>query len=242
MRSTIRRVHLPKPDACWLQAPPESSPEFLPVFRVISVAVQRTLRERLPKVYFADSKNFEDPRKAYPMLVYQASRPFHARTKTELTYDVLNPKMTRRLFRSVRKNLIEILGQVETRLRAEGLPELADQYVAKRVAAIVKSVKKLATNRRALYSLIRSESLLVEALVHLGGLGSVPIEERTGRVASFGKRWDFQTRRLYKRKDFAWLGAVLLDEATRALRACLDEHSGVDVAGGVRVEPEPGAA
>ncbi len=187
------------------------------------------------------------------MLVYQASRPFHARTKTELTYDVLNPKMTRRLFRSVRANLIEILEQVETRLRAEGLPELADQYLPKRVGAIVKSVKRLASSRRCLYSLIRSESLLVEALVQLGGLGSIPVEERAGRVAAFGKRWDFQMRRLYKRKDFAWLGSVLLDAATRALRSSQEgptgrigqahhpQGSSVDVAGGGGFEPETAA-
>src|SRR5689334_5183183 len=105
------RAIFKKLDASWLLAPAASSPAFLPVFGAISLALQTTLRARLPQAYFGETTRFYDLNRAYPMLVYQASRPFRARTKTDLTYDILNPKMTRRLLRGARSSLAELLAR-----------------------------------------------------------------------------------------------------------------------------------
>jgi hypothetical protein len=74
----------------WLLAPTNAAPIFSPRSR-ISLALQQILRANLPAMYFANTENFRDTKKAYPMLLYQASRPFCARMRTELTYDLLNP-------------------------------------------------------------------------------------------------------------------------------------------------------
>ena len=53
------------------------------------------------------------------------------------------------------------------------LAELADQYAPERTGAILNCVQKLSKSRRHLYVLIRGESVLVDALVHLSGLGDL---------------------------------------------------------------------
>src|SRR5579871_5397981 len=61
---------VPKPGLCWLEAPAERSPAFLPAFARVSFAVQSALRGRMPEAYFDDIRSFEDTKRAFPMLVY----------------------------------------------------------------------------------------------------------------------------------------------------------------------------
>src|SRR5579863_5334805 len=95
----------PRPQACWLTAPDERTPGFLPTFAAISLAIQTVLRERVPASYFAGLANFHHLKTAYPMLVYQASQPFQGKMRSELTYDVLNPKTMAKFFRTAKPNL-----------------------------------------------------------------------------------------------------------------------------------------
>jgi len=185
----------------------------------MSVAIQSVLRERVPLEYFADAQKYRDWKMAGPVLVYRASPPFRGRKRTELTYDVLNPVLIAMLFRRAKLNLPEVLAQVEARLRAEGLAELADSYAPRRAATILNSVQKLSKSRRYLSVLIRGESVLVDALVHLSGVGELSPKGQAKRWASFEKRWNFQLRRLYPGRDFTHLSAVLLDAAESALEA-----------------------
>lgn len=208
---------IPQLDASWLRAPDERSPAFFPVFARVSVAIQKTLREKVPASYFADVENFLNTKTAYPMLVYQASLPFHGKLRTELTYDVLNPKTLAALFRTVKVGLPELLVNVEERLRAASLDVLASRYAPKRAAEIVHSVQRLSKSRKCLYILIRSEAVLVNGLLELGGLGGLGAKEQARRAASFEKKWNFQLRRLYPGTDFSWLAPELLNVATETL-------------------------
>jgi len=207
----------PKLEARWLQAPDERNSTFFPVFARVSVAVQTVLREHMPKAYFADWEKYSDTKTAYPMLIYQASRPFHGKLRSELTYDVLNPKTLAALFRSVKLALPELLDVVEAKLRAAGLDEPAAKYARKRAPEIVQSVERLSKSRKCLYALIHGEALLVNALLALGGLGGLAAKEQARRVASFEKRWNFQLRRIYPGMNFTWLAGTLLEAATGAL-------------------------
>jgi len=109
MQPNVPGNNFPRLDASWLRAPDERSGGFFPAFARISVALQEALRERVPAAYFENLENYRDTKKAYPMLVYRASRPFRARTRTELTYDVLNPATLARVFRSAKQCLPELL-------------------------------------------------------------------------------------------------------------------------------------
>jgi hypothetical protein len=217
MPETYPGVSFPEPGAEWLAAPDERTPGFFPAFARVSVAIQTLLRERVPTHYFVDSRAFGNIKTAYPMLVYRASRPFRGKMRTELTYDVLNPKTLAAFFRSVRPALPEVLENVRARLIAEGLGDLAPIYDPARAAAILDSVQRLSKSRKCLYVLIRAESFLVTTLIDLAGLGTLPIRQQARRMASFEKKWKYQLRRMYSGTDFTWLAPELLETATRAL-------------------------
>jgi hypothetical protein len=205
-------------NSCWLSVPRERSAAFLPTFVRMSVAIQCVLRERVPVEYFQDLEKYRDLKTAGPMLVYQASPPFRGKKRTELTYDVLNPALIAMLFRRAKPTLMELLAQAESRLRAEGLAEVADQYAPRRTNATLDCVQKLSKSRRHLYVLIRGESILMDALVQLSGLGDLPLKLRAKKWAAFEKRWNFQLRRLYHGSDFTHLAPVLLEAAEDALQ------------------------
>ncbi len=204
-------ISFPKPGPDWLAAPDERTPRFFPVFARVSEAIQTLLRERVPSHYFVDPRAFTNVRTAYPMLVYQASRPFRGKMRTELTYDVLNPKTLAVFFRTVRPALAEVLEVVKGRLLAEGLTELAALYEPSHANAILESVQRLSKSRRCLHVLIRAESGLVTTLIDLAGLGNLAVKQQARRMASFEKKWRYQLRRMYPGIDLTWL---LLRRAT----------------------------
>jgi hypothetical protein len=219
MQAILPGNNFPKPEACWLSAPDERSPAFFQAFARISLALQVALRERIPATYFGDLNAYCDVKKSYPMLIYEASRPFRGRVRTELTYDVLNPETLARVIRSAKLSLGELLTRAESRLQAEGWIDIANHYQAKRVQEIIDSVQRLSKSRKCFYALIRAESVLMNALTELGGLGGLRPKEQDRRLALFEKRWSFQLRRLYPGTDFLWLAPFLLDAATQALLA-----------------------
>jgi hypothetical protein len=217
MPETYSGVSFPKPGPGWLAAPDERTPGFFPAFARVSAAIQTLLRERVPSYYFVDSRAFGNLKTAYPMLVYRASLPFRGKMRTELTYDVLNPKTLTTFFRTVRPALGEVLEAVKARLNAEGFTELAAHYEPARANSILESVQRLSKSRRCLYVLIRSESVLVTTLIDLAGLGNLPVKQQVRRIASFENKWRYQLPRMYSGTDFTWLASELLETATQAL-------------------------
>ena len=228
MRSYDAGSNFPVLGDDWLLAPDERSTDFFLAFARISVALQQTLRANLPARYFANPENFRDTKKAYPMLLYQASRPFRARLRTELTYDVLNPATLARVFRSARQGLPELLALTELRLATAGLENVARCYQPRRSADIVDAVQRLSKSRRCLYVLIRTENVLMNALIDLGGLGALRPKDQVKRKALFEKRWTFELRRIYPGIDCLSLAAPLLGSATQALTDFLKAREAPD--------------
>jgi hypothetical protein len=233
MLETNSEVSFPRPGPGWLAAPDERTPGFFPAFARVSLAIQTLLRERVPSHYFVDPRAFSNPKTAYPMLVYRASRPFRGKMRTELTYDILHPKTLATFFRTVRPSLGEVLETVKARLTAEGSPSQAAMYEPSRADAILESVQRLSKSRKCLYVLIRSESALITTLIDLAGLGNLSIKQQARRMASFEKKWKYQLRRMYPGTDFTWLAPELLEVATLAL-AQVDVRSDAMLA-----EPQP---
>jgi hypothetical protein len=240
MQAIIPGKFWPDLDSCWLSLPAERSAAFLPTFGRISVALQSTLRERVPPVYFQNLDRFRDWKLAYPMLVYQASRPFHGRVRTELTYDVLNPRLMGILFRRAKGNLIPLLERTEADLWTGGLPEVAAHYSSRRAQEIIQSVQRLSNPRRSLYRLVRSESVLIDAVIDLIGLGTLSGRKQARKLAAFRKKWQFQLRRLYPGENFNALAPELLEAATQALLASRESRDDPDSDASVIVVSEPG--
>ena len=217
MTEVNSEVSFPRPGPEWLDAPDESTPRFFPTFARVSIAIQTVLREQVPTHYFASSEVFANPKIAYPMLAYRASQPFRGKMRTELTYDVLNPKTLASFFRSVRPALPEVLEAVRLRLIGEGHADLAASYEPRRADRILDSIQSLSKSRRALYVLIRGEGSLVTSMFDLAGLGTLPFKQQARRIAAFEKKWRYQLRRMYVGTDFTWLAGDLLNAATAAL-------------------------
>jgi hypothetical protein len=220
MKSSLVRhkVSFPALNPGWLSTPAERSSAFLPAFVRMSVAIQSILRERVPADYFQDAQLYRDLKTAAPMVVFEASAPFRGKKRTELTYDVMNPVLMAMLFRRAKPRLPELLVRVEARLRAENLSDLAGQYSPRRSSEILNNVQELSKLRRYLYVLVRAESVLVDSLMLLSGLAELPPKTRTKRWTAFGKRWNFQLRRLYPGRDFTHLVPALLAACEQALR------------------------
>ena len=212
-----RHLRLLKPDARWFSAPEESSVDFLPAFGAISSAVQIALREHLPPAYFRRLDEFRDRQKANAVLLFQATPPFRAKFRTDLTYDVLNPEVLEILTRKARPGLTQVLSSVEATLRAANLVELAGQYAPRRALDILASVRRQARSRRSLLNMIRAESVLVNALVQLGGAHELSPRKQRARMASFCRKWNFQLRHMCTGKDFSSLAPSILEAATEAL-------------------------
>jgi len=117
---------------------------------------------------------------------------------------------------------------VEVELLAGGFEDVARYYSLKSAPGIIESVQRLSASRRCLYRLVRSESALVDALVDLSGLGSVPAKQQAKMLAAFRKKWQFQLRRLYPGVDFSAISQPILEAATQALLSFNDSRSGAD--------------
>jgi hypothetical protein len=212
-----RHIWLLNPDTRWLSAPGEGSADFLRAFGAISSAVQIALREQLPLAYFQRLEEFSDRQKANAVLLFQATPPFRAKVRTDLTYDVLNPETLELLVRKAKPGLTQLLSGVEATLRAANLVELAGQYAPRRALDILSSVRRQSRSRRSLLSMIRAESVLVDALVQLGGAHELSARKQRTRMASFCRKWNFQLRHICTGKDFSSLAPSILEAATEAL-------------------------
>ena len=220
---------VPKPGLCWLEAPEERSPTFLLAFARVSFAIQTALRSRVPEAYFDDIRGFEDSKRAFPMLVYHASQPFRCRIRTDLTYDVLNPRTINSLLRTAKLGLPDLLARVENRLNLAGWSEEAIKpYRSRKAPDMIESVQGLAKSRKNLYLLVRAEGVLMDALIELGGLGLATPKQQSRKIASFQKKWAFQLRRLYPGMDFLWLAPILRNAASDGLMSFLMESAARD--------------
>jgi hypothetical protein len=201
----------------WLAAPMERSALFFPAFSAISLAIQRTLRERISAVYFANTEQFAITRTAYPVLLYRASRPYRAKAKTDFTYDVLNQTMMASFFRIVKPNLGGVLSEVVERLSSEGRDELIRPYQPHRVPEVIAAVQKRSVSTSVLYDLLVGEGALVNELLRMGGFGIKSRREQARVSTTLFRNWDFHLRRICPGHDFRSLGPELFEIATNTL-------------------------
>jgi hypothetical protein len=213
--------------SAWLDAPGERDPGFFPVYARVSVAVQRAIRVWLPYVYFSDLDRYGTLDAAFPLIVYQASRPFAGRPKYDFSYDVTNERCVAGFFRMAASQLSGELARAEELLLRAGEKRTAAFYSPKQARSILSSVQR---KPRLLYSLLVADAFLVSALVNLGCQGH-SLKEKAAQdpaeavrslsrfAGEFVKAFHGKLRRLYGGREFLTLGGLLLVEATAALNA-----------------------
>jgi hypothetical protein len=229
----------------WLDAPGERGPEFFATYSRVSVAVQRAIRLWLPYIYFSDVTRYETLEAAFPLVVYQVSRPSHGKPPYEFTYDVLGEQSMEGFFRMTGQQLPGELARVEEVLLSAGRKRTAAFYSPRRARDILASVQR---RRRLLNSLLVADAFLVDALVNLGCRGhrlrqnaaKDPAEAVRGLsrfAAGLVRAFHGKLRRLYGGQEFLALGGLLLVEATSALSAASGKSSAVQAS--LRVSQGP---
>jgi hypothetical protein len=205
----------PKPEmiAAWQLLPNERTTAFLTAFGAVARAVQQTLRERVPTLYFRDTCRYENLESALPMLVYQYSRPVSRRQKRELAYDVLCASMMRSFFWSAEQDLPNGLAALETRMRETGNASLPAIYAPSRFRRIIAYARG---RRVLLHRLLASEEKLLRDLANFAA--ELPLCRRPQTAYSrLLKRWRFTLARFYPSVDASALAEELLEIATNAL-------------------------
>jgi hypothetical protein len=199
--------------AAWQRLPDESTTAFLTAFGRVARAVQQTLRQQVPTLYFRDIDRYQNLESTLPMLVYQYSRPVSLRQKREIAYDVLNASMMRSFFWSAEQDLPNGLAQLETRMREIGYTALPAIYAPGRCRRIIAYVRG---RRVLLHRLLASEEKLLRDLANFAA--ELPLCRRPQTAyARLLKGWRFTLARFYPGLDASALAEQLLEIATNAL-------------------------
>ena len=213
--------------AAWLKTPGECDEDYFAVFSRMSVAVQTAMRRWIPFGYFQNIKEYETLASAFPLLIYQTSKPFAGRPRSEFTYDVMEDRSMATVFRTAGQRLPRLLESLSETLAAAGREETASFYAPHRVRSILATVQR---NPRLLRSLLAADAFYIGALVKMGLEGrrlasefrSDPqkaVKSLSRFTADFVRSYHGRLRRLYVGRGFPALGAMILVEATAAL-AC----------------------
>lgn len=202
-------------DPRWRDAPPERDAAYFPRWQRVSLALQRWLRDQIAAEYFADPSRLEDRPECYPIIVYQACRPFFGRPRTEFTYDLRDfPWCEDTLAASWKltgRGLQRVMGGLEARLR-----ELGNESLARRYSPVWFEDVLVAVQRRPKQyaDLLAREAAIINAVIDLGTQPKVEAVNRSAKIINQ------QLRKMHGPKnalDLRSLGYGIFEEASRVL-------------------------
>jgi hypothetical protein len=207
-------------DPLWRGAPAERDPMYFSTWQRVSMALQRWLRDHIAEEYFRDAERFEDRADAYPVIVYQACRPFFGKPRTEFTYDLRDfPWCEDTLAASWKltgRGIQRALAQIENRLNELGQERLARKYSPVWHEDVLVAVRR---KPRLYADLLAREAAVINAVIDLGTQPTVANINRSAKVIN-------QQLRKIHGDDMRKLGCGVFEEATRALAAKLTGNSG----------------
>lgn len=222
---------------CWLDVPDERRQAFLQRFVRVSGAIQRAMRFWLPYVYFQDGRRYETLGAAYPMLIYQSTRPNAGDYRNSYNYDAIDSKSMHTAWWHAKNFLPGVLQRVHTMLLAGGNRQLADYYFPVRANAIISTVQR---RPHPLRSLLMADNFFVEELIRLGNRACElrkSLDKRVDRLpkhlgafsARFVKAFHTKLRNLYGGESFLGFGSLILVEATRALHEITEARDNLTI-------------
>jgi hypothetical protein len=187
----------------WRNAPGEKDSKFFRTWQLVSLALQRALREWVVTEYFRDPRRFDDVEAALPVLVYKVTRLSYGRPRVEFAYDALDPTNLVAACRQIESALEKELARVQKIV--DGQP-MAPRYLPGRAHDIVFSAIR---KRKRLHTLLANEAAVVNEVIQLG------VSHDSAR---FSRSTNAILHRFYGRIDWRPLGPLILDEATRSLQ------------------------
>ncbi|MEO8130390.1 MAG: hypothetical protein ABI822_25040, partial [Bryobacteraceae bacterium] len=206
----------------WFEAPGDRECTYTPAYGDISLAVQQFLRQELPRRWFSKRERYARIADSHAMLVYQCSRPFVGRTRTELTYEFQNPDSMKRFYKTANLALPSELDRIQEILSGSAHAGRYQRIFSRDIVAAV------AARRRNLDRLMSAESSIIECFIEFGRAGhefrrrmlSHPEETAEGIVryaSDFAKALTCRTKRIHPSLDCGDLVLPLLMKASTAL-------------------------
>ena len=198
-------------DPDWMNTPNEQSLAYFPTWQRVSLRLQRWFRNRIAAAYFERPAALTDRKTAHTILVYQCSRVYRGRPRTDFTYDLRDfPESQKTLLAAMHligRPLETTLERIEERLQEAGEPVLARRYSPVWREDIVLGVRR---RPHALARLLSAESAFINAVIDLG----------TVRTVAAVKRFAITANRVLRNvhgMDLRRLAAPALEEAALAL-------------------------
>lgn len=213
-------------DPLWRSAPVERDEEYFPTWQRVSMALQRWLRDRVSARYFSDPTRLEDRAECYPMIVYQACRPFFGKPRTEFTYDLRDfpwcEDTLEASWKLTGRGLQRALTGIEAQLNALGNERLARRYSPVWFEDVLVAVRR---KPKAYADLLAREAAIINAVIDLGTQPKVDSINRASKIVN-------QRLRKMHGEDLRSLGCGVFEEATRALAMSAQKFAdGVDYFG-----------
>jgi len=194
----------------WKSAPKERTANYFPTYSTISKAMQTAMRQWVSEWFSAHPEILMRPHTAYPVLVYQATHPFSGKPTNIFTYDIQQTEALNRAFASAASKLGRQLKTLDTK----NFPWLTrEHYFAYRSKEVVKYVSK---NRRAIYKMLNTETLLMDAILKFAII-DIPKMGLDEAAVVLQKAFSTQLRRFSDEFDFSDRTEALLRIATDAL-------------------------
>ena len=145
------------------------------------------------------------------MIVYQASRMFHGRPRTEFTYDLRDfPECHTTVagaWKMIGRSMQTVLERVENNLREAGRADIAHRFAPVWHQDILNAVRK---KPKRFAELLSAESAVINAVIELGTQRSVESANRFARTVNLNLR-------SVHGLDMRGLSMGVLEETTRVL-------------------------
>ena len=206
----------------WRQAPKERTPSYFPTYSAVSRAMQAAMRGWVREWFQANPDILMRPQTAYPILVYQCTRPFAGKKTNIFTYDILETETLDKAFSSAAKALSRELKTLDTK-RFNWFTR--EHYFAYRNNEVVKHVKK---NRRAIYKMLTVDTVLMDSVLNFAVV-DIPTVGLDAAVKMLRRAFEIQLRRFSTEIDMTVRVDELLKVATDALLAKLAADKVVDL-------------
>lgn len=194
----------------WKRAPRERTQAYFPTYSIVSKAMQTAMRSWVRDWFAANPEVLLRPHTAYPILVYQCTHPFSGKPTNIFTYDIQQTEVLDRAFSSAANKLGRELKTLDT----NQFPWFTrEHYFAYRSKEVVKYVAK---NRRALYKMLNTETVLMDSILKFAII-DIPKLGLEQAVVLLRRAFNTQLRRFSDEVDLSSRTEELLRIATDAL-------------------------
>jgi hypothetical protein len=203
----------------WARVPSEKRPAYRRVFAAVSTEIQALLRRKIPAMLLSREESLFDPDFVMPLLVYQLSKPFESRTRTEYNYDFLDEDTLRGVAWAVRGEFRRALYPVYWKA-LEISSRLASAYSPDRIAC---KLRRVGTEAKLLSSLLAIDYAIVEHAIRFAAFREEIVSVRTARLAAHRYVGGIATelRRGYAGVDLSSITPQVVACANHALEAAL---------------------